>query len=500
MPSIRARAWLGEGQERLILRPRRWRSAAGFAVALAGPVLVTAVASIPSPRGTAIPALLYLLAVVAAAVVGHLWPALLAAALSFVGLDFFFTEPVHTFVVSKAEDLLALAVFLVVAATVSAAISAALEQRVRAEAREHQVRALYNVTARLLSGAGLDEVLRDLAGSLRRLYGLAGCRVVVLGRDGQERERAVSGSMAGEAISVELAAEGRSVGRIEMAGSAPGGIGGPEGEVLETFAGQLALALERARLGEEAAEARVEAESSRIRAALFSSVTHDLRTPLASITASASSLLEEGVPFSEEQRLDLLRTILEESERLNRLVANLMDLSRLRAGALLPNPEAVPLEDVVSSVVARLRPTLAGRDFAVRIRPDVPPVMVDVVQMDQVLTNVIENAVRYSPPGTPLILAAVRWQDMVEVKIADRGPGVPADERARVFEEFYRHDVDGRRGGTGLGLSIAQAIVRAHGGTMWIEDTLGGGATVGFRLPLATAFERPVVEEPGQRP
>jgi two-component system sensor histidine kinase KdpD len=499
MPSIRARPWLGEGQERLILRPRRWRSAAGFAVALAGPVLATAIASIPSPRGTAIPALLYLLAVVAAAVVGHLWPALLAAALSFVGLDFFFTEPVHTFVVSKAEDLLALAVFLVVAATVSAAISAALEQRVRAEAREHQVRALYNVTARLLSGAGLDEVLQDLAGSLRRLYGLAGCRVVVLGRDGEERERAVSGSMAGETISVELAAEGRSVGRIEMAGLAPGGIGGPEGEVLETFAGQLALALERARLGEEAAEARVEAESSRIRAALFSSVTHDLRTPLASITASASSLLEEGVPFSEEQRLDLLRTILEESERLNRLVANLMDLSRLRAGALLPNPEAVPLEDVVSSVVARLRPTLAGRDFAVRIRPDVPPVMVDVVQMDQVLTNVIENAVRYSPPGTPLVLTAVRWQDMVEVRIADRGPGISNEQRARVFEEFYRQDVDGRRGGTGLGLSIAQAIVRAHGGTMWIEDTPGGGATVGFRLPLAPAFERPL-EEPRKRP
>jgi len=457
---------------------------------------VTAVASVPSPRGTAIPALLYLLVVVAAAVLGHLWPALLAAGLSFVGLDFFFTEPVHTFVVSKAEDLLALVVFLVVAATVSAAISAALEQRARAEAREHQVRALYNVTARLLSGSGLDEVLRDLAGSLRRLYGLQGCRILVVDRDGQVRVRAVSGSMEGETVSVDLVAEGRPVGRIEMAGSAPGGMVGPEGEVLETFAGQLALALERARLGEEAAEARVEAESSRIRAALFSSVTHDLRTPLASITASASSLLEKGVPFSEEQRGDLLRTILEESERLNRLVANLMDISRLRAGALVPRPEAVPLEDLVSPVVARLGPLLAGRDVSVRIRPDVPPVMIDVVQMDQVLTNLIENAVRYSPPGTSLALTAVRWQNMVEVKVVDRGPGVPAEERSRVFEEFYRRDVDGRRGGTGLGLAIAQAIVRAHGGSMWIEDTPGGGATVGFRLPLAPVGETLTPSEP----
>src|SRR5205823_10425249 len=145
-----------------------------------------------------IPALLYLLVVVAAAVLGHLWPALLAAGLSFVGLDFFFTEPVHTFVVSKAEDLLALGVFLVVAATVSAAISAALEQRARAEAREHQVRALYNVTARLLSGAGLDVVLVDLAGSLRRLYGLRGCEIVVLDRDQRVMERASSGLVDGD--------------------------------------------------------------------------------------------------------------------------------------------------------------------------------------------------------------------------------------------------------------------------------------------------------------
>jgi two-component system sensor histidine kinase KdpD len=335
----------------------------------------------------------------------------------------------------------------------------------------------------------LDEVLRDLAASLRRLYGLQGCRIVVIGRDGRAQERATSGSMEGETNSFELATEGRAVGRIEMAGPAAGVIGGPEEEILETFAGQLALALERARLGEEAAEARVEAQSSRTRAALFSSVTHDLRTPLASITASASSLLEEGVPFSDEQRRDLLGTILEESERLNRLVANLMDLSRLRAGALIPNLESVPLDEVVSAVVGRLQSLLVGRDVSIRIRPDIPPVMIDVVQMDQVLTNLLENALRYSPPGSSIALSAVPWQNFVEVRVIDRGPGVPAEERGRVFEEFYRRDVDGRRGGTGLGLAIAQAIVRAHGGSMWIEETPGGGATVGFRLPLSQSTE-----------
>ena len=475
----------GERLDRLIAAPRGRRTALAFLMAVAGPAGLTALASIPSPRGTAIPALLYLLIVVAAAALGHLWPALLAAGLSFVLLDYFFTAPVHTFVVSKAEDLIALGVFLVVAATVSSAISAALAQRAKAESREHQVRALYNVTARLLSGDQLDDVLRDLAASLRMLYSLRGCRVVVLDRDGRERERAISGAIDSEISSVPLVAKGHVVGRIEMAGIAPGGLGGPEGEVLNTFAGQLALALERARLGEEAAEARLDAEASRIRAALFASVTHDLRTPLASIKASASSLLEEGVPFSQEQRQELLRTILEESERLNRLVANLLDLSRLRAGALVPSVEPVLIEDVLSSVVERLRPQLAGRPVRVQVRGDIPPVSIDVVQIDQVLTNLLENAVRFSPAGTEIAISAVRWQNMIEVKVSDRGPGIAGRERDRVFEEFYRKDVGDRRGGTGLGLAIAQAIVTAHGGSMWIEDTPGGGATVGFRLPLA---------------
>jgi two-component system sensor histidine kinase KdpD len=476
---------LGDRLERLFLPPGRRRVAIGYVVAIVGPILVTVLAAaLPSRQSTTIPALLYLLAVVAAAVVGHIWQALVSAAVSFFCLDFFFTAPVHTFAVTKAEDLLALAVFLAVAGTVTGAITAALEQRARAEARELQVRALYNVTAGLLSGGGLDETLGDLASSLRGMYGLKGSRVLVFDGDGMEQQRAISGVLEGETTSVPLVAEGRPVGRIEMAGISPGAITGAEREVLETFAGQLALALERARLGEEAAGARLDAESSRIRAALFASVTHDLRTPLASITASASSLLEEGVPFTPEQRHELLRTILEESERLNRLVANLLDLSRLRAGALTPSKDLVPLEDVISSVIERLRPRLAGRALREHVRDDLPAVPMDVMQIDQVLTNLIENAIRFSPPGSEISISAVRWQDMVEVKVSDRGPGITEDERARVFQEFYRKDVGAGRSGTGLGLSIAQAIVAAHGGSMWIEETPGGGATVGFRLPL----------------
>ena len=476
---------VADGLGRFLARPSGSFSLRGAVVSVAGPALVTGLAALIPQRSAAVAALLYLLAVVAAEVVGHLWPALVASGLSFVLLDYFFTPPVHTFRVNKAEDLLVLAIFLMVAAAVSAALSAALEQRARAEAREHQVGALYNVTSRLLSGAGLAAVLVDLAGSLRRLYGLSGCEIVVLDAQGHELERASTGAVSGDVTTVPLVADGSAVGRIEMAGAPAGGIGGTEQAVLETFAGQLAMAIERARLGQEAAGARLEADASRTRAALFSSVTHDLRTPLASITASASSLLDEGVPFSGEQRQELLRTILEESQRLNRLVGNLMDLSRLRAGALTPSKDAIPFDELVSSVIGRLRVQLEGRSVRVQIREDIPPVPMDVVQMDQVLTNLIENAARFSPTGTEIVLKAVRWERLLEVKVSDHGPGIPSEDRSRVFDEFYRKDVGGRRGGTGLGLAIARAIVTAHGGSMWIEDTPGGGTTVGFRLPLA---------------
>lgn len=500
MSSIRgAREGVSEGLGRLLARPDRPSAFRGALVAVAGPLLVTGLATLIPHRAAAVPALLYLLAVVAAEVVGHLYPALFAAGLSFVLLDYFFTPPVHTFRVNKAEDLLVLAIFLMVAAAVSAALSAALEQRARAEAREHQVGALYNVTSRLLSGAGLDVVLVDLAGSLRRLYELRGCRIVVLDAEGREVERASSGVVDGDVLSVPLVAHGSAVGKIEMAGAPAGGIGGTEQAVLETFAGQLAMAIERARLGQEAAGARLEADASRTRAALFSSVTHDLRTPLASITASASSLLDEGVPFSGEQRQELLRTILEESQRLNRLVGNLMDLSRLRAGALAPSKDAIPFDDLVSAVVGRLRPQLEGRPVRVQLREDIPPVPMDVVQMDQVLTNLLENATRFSPAGSEIVLTAVRWQDQVEVRVADHGPGIPSAERSQVFDEFYRKDVDGRRGGTGLGLAIARAIVTAHGGSIWIEDTPGGGTTVGFRLPLTRTDDGAVTRRGGAR-
>jgi two-component system sensor histidine kinase KdpD len=474
--------------ERLTASPGSTRIVLGVLAAVAGVAAAAAIGSLPSPPSAVIAALLDLLVITAAASLGRLWPALLAAALAFATLDFQFTPPRHTFRVSKAEDVLALGIFLAVAVVVSAFVARVVEDRRVAQSRERQIRALYRFSSRLLSGDDVASVLADLAATLQVLFGARGC-LVALRASGPEVV-ARSGDLEGrEVLRIPLLVDEDELGHVDLAGADPRRLAGPGRELVQALAAQLALGIERMRLDREASGARLEAEASRTRAALFSSVTHDLRTPLASIMSSASSLLEEGVPFSDEQRRDLLRTILEETERLNRVVGNLMDISRLRAGALVPSVELVAVEELVGSVVRRLGRLLADRPVRVKVREDVPMVAVDVVQVDQALTNLLENAVRYSAPGSEIGVTAVRWAGMIELKVIDHGPGIPAEDRERVFEEFYRRDVDGRKGGSGLGLAIARAVVLAHGGTIGIEETPGGGTTVGLRLPAAALPE-----------
>jgi two-component system sensor histidine kinase KdpD len=270
----------------------------------------------------------------------------------------------------------------------------------------------------------------------------------------------------------------------------PGGapaFGSAERSFVGALAGQAGLALERAALDDEVRNARVDAEANRLRAALFSSVTHDLRTPLASIKASASGLLDPSVAYTPGQREETLRTIVEESDRLNRLVANLMDLARMRAGALVPTREPVWIGDLVNAVLARMRRRLEQFSVRVTIRPDVPPVSADPMQVDQVLTNIVENAARFSASGGEIAVSAARWRDTVQLRVSDRGPGIPEQEREQVFEEFYRRDAGAGRGGSGLGLAIARAIVLAHGGRIWIEGTTGPGSVFVVELPVASA-------------
>lgn len=467
-----------------------YRRAGRAAWGLAFPIIVT-VLLLPWQGGfanTTVAAMSFLLGVLSATLLGGLAAGMTASVAAFLALNFFFTPPFHTFEVDKPEDLFSLVAFLVISGVVANLFTQLVRQKQRAQRRERESTLLNHVATRFLRHPGTGGVLTEVAQELVDLFGLSACEVMLM--DGQEiaETTIVIGERSENTHDIPMKTERGSYGSVRLSSKADRPLNPRDEELARSVVSQLALALEANDLHAKAMSAQADAESSRIRAALFSSVTHDLRTPLSSIKASATSLLEEGVEFSEVQRSELLRTIAEESDRLNRLIGNLLDLSRLRAGALVPEKQLTAIEDVIDSVIARYRARLDGRTVNVRVRESLPPVPMDLIQIDQVLTNLIENAMRYSEPASPLEVRAARWHNTVEVSVADRGSGIAAQERELVFDEFYRGSEGRERSdGAGLGLSIARAIVEAHGGSIWIHDTPGGGTTVAFRLPLAGA-------------
>jgi two-component system sensor histidine kinase KdpD len=257
-----------------------------------------------------------------------------------------------------------------------------------------------------------------------------------------------------------------------------------ERELLEAATRQAAVALDRARLDARARLAQLDAETNQLRAAMFSSVTHDLRTPLASIKAGVTSLLDASTVHDAVQQRELLTTILEETDRLNRLVGNILDLARIRAGALIPRRAMTAIDEVAEAVVARMRPVLFQTRVDLQLEPELPEITADPMQIDQVITNLVENAARHSPPGGTVRIHVRRDGDAIRVRVADDGPGIPPELREKVFEAFYRGREEPERPGSGLGLAIAQAIVTAHGGRIWVEETAGGGSALVFELPV----------------
>jgi two-component system, OmpR family, sensor histidine kinase KdpD len=255
-----------------------------------------------------------------------------------------------------------------------------------------------------------------------------------------------------------------------------------ERQLLETFAGIIGSAVERAQLAEEARRARVRAETEQLRNSLLSSVSHDLRTPLAVVTGAASTLLDKSAPKDPGEQRELLETIHEEGLRLNRLVRNLLDMTRLDAGALRVNKELQPIEEVIGAALNRNEDRLKGRTVNTHVPTDLPLVPLDAVLIEQVLINLLENATKYTPPGTPIDVVAYARDKAIEVEVADRGPGVPREQAERVFEKFYRAREEG--GGVGLGLTICRGIINAHGGRIWVAPRPEGGASFRFTLPL----------------
>ena len=268
----------------------------------------------------------------------------------------------------------------------------------------------------------------------------------------------------------------------------------PRSTFFWAFVDQAASMIEHARLRRESLQVEVLQRTDALRAALISSVSHDLRTPLTSIKAAASSLLQDDVQWSDEERHSFAQAIEHEADRLNRLVENLLDMSRIEGGALKPEKEWYPIDELLHDVLGRMRPLVQGRDVKTVVPEDLPPVELDYMMIDQVMTNLIENALRYTPAGTPIEINASATTTELFLSVADRGPGIPSSDLERIFDKFYRV-MDRTRetntvGGTGVGLSVCRGLIEAHGGRIWAANRRGGGAVFYFTLPLHRAENR----------
>lgn len=472
-------------RERWLLPPAGPSLGRTLLVSTLSPAIALGVALLAQPERQLGAVSVFLLAVVVASVVGGIWAGVGSSVLGFLAINYFFTEPLHTLRVHNRDDVVALAVFLVVALLVGWVVSRAVAERDRATRREREARLLNLFTTKALSGEPLDRVLNDLAAALVDALRLASCSIHAnaAGRTYEVR-RTRPDAADGATIEVSIASGEVSFGTLRASRPAPEELLPEDLRLLDSAAGQIAVYLERARLDAEIAEARLEAERSQARAALFSSVTHDLRTPLASIKTAVTSLLQVEVRFDPDQSRELLLTVLEETDRLNRLVGNILGLAQVRSGALQPAKEPTALDEVVESVLHRLEPTLG--DVRVRtIFRDAPDVPVDPVLIDQVLSNLVENAIRFSPPGGEITVSVAPWRSVVQVRVGDQGPGIGPEDRDRVFEPFTQLGASppDASGGSGLGLAISRAIVLAHGGRIWIEGVPGGGTAVVFELP-----------------
>jgi two-component system, OmpR family, sensor histidine kinase KdpD len=451
-------------------------------------------------------------------------PSVFAAFLSIGAFDFFFVPPVFTFSVTDVRYVLTFTVMLGIALVISGFTLRIREQAETARTRERRTGALYAMSRELAATRGERELiavasrhLQDtFAAQVQLLLPDASGRVVVPigtppGYPIDEKEQSVAqwayqqGRRAGvgtdtlpaaQAFYQPLIASRGTVGVVGLRPADPQRFEDPTlQQLVETFAGQAALALERSLLAEQTQREQLEIEAERLRTALLSSLSHDLRTPLAAITGAASSLLEEQSGLSAATRRDLLKTILEEAERMTRLIANLLDMIRVESGALEVQKEWQPLEEVIGVALIRLDVRLRDHPVAVQLPPDLPLVPLDAVLIEQVFVNLLENAVKYTPSGTPIEISAVAEGSVVRVEVADRGPGLPPGEEVRVFDKFYRAPESVARSGIGLGLTICRGIITAHGGRIWAENRPGGGAAFRFTLPISGAPPVPVLAE-----
>jgi two-component system sensor histidine kinase KdpD len=511
----RSRAYLERGTRGA---KRRWT---GYAWAAAATALCTLAGVAMSPLFELVNiAMVYLLAVVAIAVRFGYGPAVAMSILAVAAFDFFFVPPRLTFAISDWQYLVTFGIMLLVALVISNLTASVRLQANVAGHRERRTAMLYAMSRELAATRGL-ETMAKLA--VRHVSEVFDSQVVVLlpdaaGRVRYPRAESMAGSLHGadlsvaqwvqdhgepaglgtntlpgtEALYLPLKGAQAVLGVLALLPANPRRVLLPEQfHLLETFAAQVALALERAQLAEHAQRASIDAETEGLRNALLASISHDLRTPLAVISGASSSLIERGDRLAPDERKALARSIFETARQMSHLVGNVLQMTQLDGGALALQRDWHALSEIFGTVLGRLRERLAAHPVVVELPADLPLVRVDASLLEQAFGNLLENAAKYTPEGTTVWLRAERGDGTLLVSLEDAGPGLPPGDPEQLFAKFHRGSPEGAVGGVGLGLAICRAIVEMHGGRIWAERRAQGGAAFRFTLPLEAAPEVP---------
>jgi two-component system sensor histidine kinase KdpD len=457
--------------------------------------------------------MIYLLGIVGVSVRTARGPGVAACLLSAAAFNFFFTTPYYTLAIDRTQFVITFVVMLVVGFTVSGLAYRVRRQAAFAVERERRTQALFQATRSLSAAGSESQVLSSAANHVAEIFG-AGVAIFLPGDDSRVSVRATAydsawvtarevgvaqwvadngrraglgtGTLSGaEAVHLPIpGSEARTLGDVAVRPSDVQRFEDPEHmRLLEALVAQVGAALERAHLARLAQQAEVNVETERMRNALLSAVSHDLRTPLSTIQGALSGVLERGDRLPADQQKELLETARNEADRLNRLVHNLLDLTRVQAGDMKLNYDWHPPEEIIGAALSQLERRLAGRELTIGVAPELSLIHVDGLLLEQVLINLLENAERYSPAGSPIEIHARRRGDSAILEVCDRGRGFAAGEETLVFERFYRAKPN-EKGGAGIGLTICDAIVRAHDGTIEARNRDGGGACLRVSLPL----------------
>ncbi|MEV7120143.1 sensor histidine kinase KdpD [Kitasatospora griseola] len=459
----------------------RTRTVAGWLIGVAGPPLLALVLSRFHGQGLSTDMLLFLSLTVCAALVGGLYPAVASALVGSTALNYYFAPPIHAFTIAEPQNILAVAIFTAVGIAVATVVDLAARRSHQAARAQAEAQTMSALAGTVLRGAPTGEgVLTALLEQVRETFQQEAVALVeradphapwhvaaaVGPRPPAGPEQADVDVPVGERLALVLR------GRVLPAA---------DRRMLGAFANQAAVLLERRRLAGEAAAARREAEGNRIRTALLAAVSHDLRTPLAGIKAAVTSLRAEDVEWDPEDEAELLAGIESGADRLDHLINNLLDMSRLQTGTVTPLLQPTDLDEVVPFALGGVPPGSVRLDVA----ESLPMVRADAGLLERVLANLVENAVKYGPPGSPVLVKAdlLPRDGRVELRVVDRGPGVPEEARERIFAPFQRYGDAPRGTGVGLGLAVARGFAEAMGGAVTAEDTPGGGLTMVVSLP-----------------